>query len=352
MEAWRARTLAAAARWGGAAARLLRHKGKAGARAGRPALRRERGGVRATNTRMAAGAGAPRAPPALRGEGGEAAGAQRKGRYVSSVGEAAQALRAGGLVAFPTETVYGLGAHALDADACAQVFVAKGRPRSDPLICHVADVAAAEALVELKVRAAGEEALMAPAAAGLGALVAWYKFQGLGFGYAALPIGRHAKVLPKKGAPTLKEAPGCAKMSRRKSPPGPSLCSSRRRRVQGAPERSLYSTSMTHSGLLTDTVALTGRGAGAAAPAGRRLLARAADAGGASSGGGARGGDGELGLRGRAHAASSDGASAARGGSRAGGGALGQSLWPREPDAAGARHARPRRASDPSAHAG
>ena len=163
MEAWRARTLAAAARWGGAAARLLRHKGKAGARAGRPALRRERGGVRATNTRMAAGAGAPGAPPALRGEGGEAAGARRKGRYVSSVGEAAQALRAGGLVAFPTETVYGLGAHALDADACAQVFVAKGRPRSDPLICHVADVAAAEALVELKVRAAGEEALMAPA---------------------------------------------------------------------------------------------------------------------------------------------------------------------------------------------
>ena len=96
--------------------------------------------------------------------------------------EAARLLREGGLVAFPTETVYGLGAHALDADACAQVFVAKGRPRSDPLICHVADVAAAEALVELKVRAAGEEALMAPAAAGLGALVAWYKFQGLGFG--------------------------------------------------------------------------------------------------------------------------------------------------------------------------
>ena len=49
--------------------------------------------------------------------GGGSAGGGQQGRYVSSVGEAAAALRAGGLVAFPTETVYGLGAHALDAAA-------------------------------------------------------------------------------------------------------------------------------------------------------------------------------------------------------------------------------------------
>jgi L-threonylcarbamoyladenylate synthase len=50
----------------------------------------------------------------------------------------ADLLRAGGLVAFPTETVYGLGANALDEVAVARVFEAKGRPRFDPLIVHVA----------------------------------------------------------------------------------------------------------------------------------------------------------------------------------------------------------------------
>ncbi|MFW6059020.1 MAG: L-threonylcarbamoyladenylate synthase [Phycisphaeraceae bacterium] len=54
---------------------------------------------------------------------------------------AAAALRAGQLVAFPTETVYGLGANALDERAVARVFEAKGRPRFDPLIVHVADAA-------------------------------------------------------------------------------------------------------------------------------------------------------------------------------------------------------------------
>jgi L-threonylcarbamoyladenylate synthase len=52
---------------------------------------------------------------------------------------AARLLREGGLVAFGTETVYGLGANALDARAVARVFEAKGRPRFDPLIVHVAD---------------------------------------------------------------------------------------------------------------------------------------------------------------------------------------------------------------------
>ncbi|MEX1279851.1 MAG: L-threonylcarbamoyladenylate synthase [Acidimicrobiia bacterium] len=52
---------------------------------------------------------------------------------------AATLLRAGGLVAFPTETVYGLGADALDADAVGRVFEAKGRPADNPLIVHLAD---------------------------------------------------------------------------------------------------------------------------------------------------------------------------------------------------------------------
>lgn len=60
---------------------------------------------------------------------------------------AAQVLRRGGLVAFPTETVYGLGANALDETAVARVFEAKGRPRFDPLIIHVPDVDAAQPLV-------------------------------------------------------------------------------------------------------------------------------------------------------------------------------------------------------------
>lgn len=52
---------------------------------------------------------------------------------------AAQALRAGELVAFPTETVYGLGANALDPQAVASIFHAKGRPADNPLIVHVAE---------------------------------------------------------------------------------------------------------------------------------------------------------------------------------------------------------------------
>ncbi|MGZ8376556.1 MAG: L-threonylcarbamoyladenylate synthase [Gemmatirosa sp.] len=63
------------------------------------------------------------------------------------VADAARVLRAGGLVAFPTETVYGLGAHALDAAAVQRIFAAKGRPSFNPLIAHVADVAGARALV-------------------------------------------------------------------------------------------------------------------------------------------------------------------------------------------------------------
>jgi|TARA_B110000495_G_C23030659_1_gene613736 L-threonylcarbamoyladenylate synthase len=57
-------------------------------------------------------------------------------------------LRLGGLVAVPTETVYGLAANALDADACAKIFEAKKRPSNDPLICHVASYEALEAFCE------------------------------------------------------------------------------------------------------------------------------------------------------------------------------------------------------------
>ena len=52
--------------------------------------------------------------------------------------EAAQVIKDGGIVAFPTETVYGLGADALDEEAVKKIFIAKGRPQDNPLIVHVA----------------------------------------------------------------------------------------------------------------------------------------------------------------------------------------------------------------------
>lgn len=60
--------------------------------------------------------------------------------------QAAAALRRGELILLPTETVYGLGADAGDAEAVAAIFEAKGRPRFNPLISHVADAVAAEAI--------------------------------------------------------------------------------------------------------------------------------------------------------------------------------------------------------------
>ena len=64
------------------------------------------------------------------------------------VERAASDLREGKLVAFPTETVYGLGADARNSDAVAQIFAAKGRPSFNPLIVHVQDLTAADLLVE------------------------------------------------------------------------------------------------------------------------------------------------------------------------------------------------------------
>ncbi|MBQ2696405.1 MAG: threonylcarbamoyl-AMP synthase [Clostridia bacterium] len=58
---------------------------------------------------------------------------------LSVLDEAAEKLASGGLVAFPTETVYGLGANALSAPAVANIFVAKGRPQDNPLIVHISN---------------------------------------------------------------------------------------------------------------------------------------------------------------------------------------------------------------------
>jgi len=65
----------------------------------------------------------------------------------AAIANAARILRDGGLVAFPTETVYGLGADATNDRAVATIFAAKERPRFNPLIVHVPDVAAAERLI-------------------------------------------------------------------------------------------------------------------------------------------------------------------------------------------------------------
>ena len=65
----------------------------------------------------------------------------------ATIERAAQILRRGGLVVFPTETVYGLGGNALDAAAVTRIFAAKGRPARNPLIVHVADAAGARTLV-------------------------------------------------------------------------------------------------------------------------------------------------------------------------------------------------------------
>ena len=58
----------------------------------------------------------------------------------ATIAEAAELLRAGRLVVFPTETVYGLGAHALDPIAVQKIFDAKERPTNDPLIVHIAHI--------------------------------------------------------------------------------------------------------------------------------------------------------------------------------------------------------------------
>ncbi len=66
--------------------------------------------------------------------------------------EAAGVLQKGGLVAFPTETVYGLGADALNGDAVKKIYLAKGRPSDNPIIAHIADVSILESLTPAKLQ--------------------------------------------------------------------------------------------------------------------------------------------------------------------------------------------------------
>lgn len=83
---------------------------------------------------------------------------QGKGRIRTAdalaVAEAAAHLRSGNIVAVPTETVYGLAADASNADAVAKIYAAKGRPDFNPLIVHVPDIEAAEAIAHFDDRAA------------------------------------------------------------------------------------------------------------------------------------------------------------------------------------------------------
>jgi L-threonylcarbamoyladenylate synthase len=78
-----------------------------------------------------------------------------------ALNRAADALRAGGLVAFPTETVYGLGARAHDPAALARIFEAKRRPFFDPLILHVADRAQFQSLIAPEARRDARAGLLA-----------------------------------------------------------------------------------------------------------------------------------------------------------------------------------------------
>src|SRR5215471_21543008 len=71
----------------------------------------------------------------------------------AAIAEAARALAAGGLVAFPTETVYGLGADAGNGEAIARLYAAKGRPAFNPLIAHVASATAARKLARFNTAA-------------------------------------------------------------------------------------------------------------------------------------------------------------------------------------------------------
>ena len=67
---------------------------------------------------------------------------------IQAIEEAGQMIRSGGLVAFPTETVYGLGGDALNASSSGKIYAAKGRPSDNPLIIHIADMNALGKIVK------------------------------------------------------------------------------------------------------------------------------------------------------------------------------------------------------------
>ena len=73
--------------------------------------------------------------------------------YVQNINKAAQMILDGGVVAFPTETVYGLGANANNEEAVSRIFVLKGRPQDNPLIVHVDSTLSAEQVAEFNDRA-------------------------------------------------------------------------------------------------------------------------------------------------------------------------------------------------------
>ena len=104
----------------------------------------------------------------------------------AGVAQAAALLRAGGLVALPTETVYGLGADAASGAAVARLYAAKGRPAFNPLIVHVAGAAEAEALgIAGRLRLAGHCDDM-PAALMLADVVVSASVEPEGFGRAVI----------------------------------------------------------------------------------------------------------------------------------------------------------------------
>ena len=112
---------------------------------------------------------------------------------------AAACLRAGGLVAFPTETVYGLGVHALDRAAVRRLFAAKGRPAHDPLIVHVASL-------DRGARAGGGDAASGGDAGG--ALLARA---------ADARAGRRARLVPDEVTAGLADRRGSCAVARRRA---------------------------------------------------------------------------------------------------------------------------------------
>lgn len=83
----------------------------------------------------------------------EAGRANLRRADMTAIDEAATLLRSGALVAFPTETVYGLGADATNGEAVARIFDTKGRPHFNPLIVHVPDIAAAQKIAQMSTMA-------------------------------------------------------------------------------------------------------------------------------------------------------------------------------------------------------
>ncbi len=69
-------------------------------------------------------------------------------KSIAEIEQAAKVIKTGGLVAFPTETVYGLGANALDGEAVKKIYIAKGRPSDNPLIAHISHISQLENLVK------------------------------------------------------------------------------------------------------------------------------------------------------------------------------------------------------------